>query len=83
MNIVEALRQEETKLHRQLKAVQVALSALNGHSGSASSVGRVVSSVAANGKRTMSAAVRARISKKAKARWAKIKAEQAKGKTTK
>jgi hypothetical protein len=36
-----------------------------------------------NGKRTMSAAVRARISRAAKARWAKIRAEQSKTKKAK
>jgi hypothetical protein len=35
------------------------------------------------GKRVMSAAVRAKLSKKAKARWARIKAEQSKGKKPK
>jgi len=82
MNIVEALHREEAKLHRQLSAIQGAMAALNGSGKLVVSAGRI-SSPSTNGKRTMSAAVRARISRKAKARWAKIRAEQSKGKTTK
>ena len=78
MNIVEALHSEESKLERQLAAVKSAITALNGSSTTAVSAGHVSSLNEASGKRTMSAAVRARISKKAKARWAKIRAEKAK-----
>jgi hypothetical protein len=83
MNIVQALHGEEVKLHRQLSAIQGAIAALNGGAKSVVSAGRTSSPASTNGKRTMSAAVRARISRKAKARWAKIRAEQSKGKTTK
>ena len=77
MDIIGALRQEEVKLQKQLTAVQGAIAALNG------SAKRVVALGAstANGvkpKRRLSAAGRARISRAAKARWAKIKAEKAK-----
>jgi hypothetical protein len=83
MNIVEALHGEEAKLHRQLSAIQGAIAALNGGSKPTVLAGRIASPVNTNGKRTMSAAVRAKISRKAKARWAKVRAEQSKGKTTK
>jgi hypothetical protein len=78
MNIIGVLKQEESKLQLQLKAVQGAIVALNG-GGKATALPRHTSSV--NGavpKRSMSAAVRARISRAAKARWAKIRAEKAK-----
>lgn len=78
MNIIEALRQEESKLQRQLTAVQGAITALNGGAKTAGSPIRTSTPNGASGKRTMSAAVRARISRKAKARWAKIRAEKAK-----
>jgi hypothetical protein len=78
MNIVEALHSEEAKLERQLAAVKSAIAALNGGSTAAVTPGQVTSSNGASGKRTMSAAVRARISQKAKARWSKIRAEKAK-----
>jgi hypothetical protein len=78
MNIVEALHKEEGRLTRQLTAVRGAIEALNGHSKSASNA-----SAHSSGRRTMSAAVRARISQKAKARWAKIRAEQNKSKAAK
>jgi len=76
MDIIGALRQEESKLRRQLTAVQGAIAALNGGKTVASR--RNVSPNGTDGKRTMSAAVRAKISRTAKARWAKIKAEKAK-----
>jgi hypothetical protein len=78
MNIIDALKQEETRLQKQLSAVQVALSALNGGPTTVVSSGHVSSPNGTHVKRTMSAAVRARISKTAKARWAKIRAEKAK-----
>lgn len=81
MDIVQALKQEEAKLHRQLSSVQGAIAALNGSTKHASS--HTSSNKVATPKRTMSAAVRARISQKAKARWAKIKAEQSKTKKAK
>ena len=77
MDIIGALRQEESKLRRQLTPVQGAIAALN--DGNTVASGRNVSSPnGTRGKRTMSAAVRARISRTAKARWAKIRAEKAK-----
>jgi hypothetical protein len=80
MNIIGALQQEELKLQRQLTAVQSAIAALNGADTITASPrhGRIDG---AKPKRTMSAAVKARISRAAKARWAKIKA--AKGKKAK
>ena len=68
MDIIGALQQEESKLQRQLTAVQGAIAALNGSGKTAASLGR------ASGKKTMSAAARAKISRAAKARWAKIRA---------
>jgi hypothetical protein len=64
MDIIGALQKEEAKLERQLTAVQGAITALSPNGASA--------------KRTMSAAVRARISGAAKARRALIKAGKAK-----
>ena len=72
MDIIGALQKEESKLQRQLTAVQGAIAALNGGSTA------VVSSGHTSGKRTMSAAVRAKIARSAKARWAKIRTEKAK-----
>jgi hypothetical protein len=83
MDIVQALKQEEAKLHRQLTSIQGALAVLNGGSTRGVSSGHAGSPKAIAPKRTMSAAVRARISQKAKARWAKIRAEQSKGKKAK
>ena len=78
MDIVDALKQEESKLRRHLSAVQGAIAELNGGRGIAVSPVRKSSSNGASAKRTMSAAVRARISRSAKARWAKIRAAKAK-----
>ena len=78
MDIVEALKQEESKLHRQLTAIQGAIAALNDGAKTVISPGRASSPDGTSGKRVMSAAVRARISRTAKARWAKIRAEKAK-----
>jgi hypothetical protein len=83
MDIVQALKQEEAKLHRQLTSIQGAIAALNGSSTKGVSSSHSRTAKAAAPKRTMSAAVRARISQKAKARWAKIKAEQSKTKKAK
>jgi hypothetical protein len=78
MDIIEALHSEEAKLQRQLTAVESAIAALNGGGTAVVSPGHTSSPNGASAKRTMSAAVRARISRKAKARWAKIRAEKAK-----
>jgi hypothetical protein len=84
MDIIAALKEEESKLYRQLNAVQGAISALNGDANKASVTSRQkVNLNNTNGKRTMSAAVRARISRTAKARWAKIRAEKVAGKKAK
>ena len=78
MDIIGVLRQEESKLRRQLTAVQGAIAALNGNTKAVTLPRNVGSLNGKRGKRTMSAAVRARISRAAKARWAKIRAEKAK-----
>lgn len=72
MDILAALKQEEAKLHQQLRAVQGAIQALNGtssHFSGSAGTGR---------RRTMSAAARAAISRATKARWARFRAEKAK-----
>jgi len=79
MDIIDALKQEESKLRRHLSAVQGAIAELNGGGrGIAVSPVYKSSSNGASAKRTLSAAGRARISRAAKARWAKIKTEKAK-----
>ena len=83
MNIVEALHEEESKLQRQLVAVEGAITALNGATKSVVTTGHVIATNSVSAKRTMSAAVRAKIARSAKLRWAKIRAEKTKGKTTK
>jgi hypothetical protein len=74
MNIVEALHAEESKLQHQLTAVKTAITALNGRSTTAVSPSHTSSPNGTSGKRTMSPELRARLSRKAKARWAKIRA---------
>ena len=76
MDILVALKQEHSKLQRQLKGIEGAIQALNGSH--ATSSGTVVNHNGANRKRTMSVAARARISKATKARWAKFRAEKSK-----
>ena len=78
MNIVEALHSEEAKLQRQLAAVRTAISALNGGSTTSVTPDHTSSTNGRGGRRTMSAAVRAKIARSANARWAKIRAEKAK-----
>jgi hypothetical protein len=73
MDILAALRQEEGKSQHQLRGIQGAIAALNGHSRAT-----IIIPNGATRKRTMSAAARARISKATKARWAKFRAEKAK-----
>ena len=77
MEIIEALKQEESKLQKQLTAIQGAIAALNGGTKAVVLPGHK-SSRNGSGKRTMSAAVRAKIARSARARWAKIRAEKAK-----
>ena len=73
MDILAALKREEAKLQKQTDTVRAAIKIL---------AGRVTSSGKRIGrkKRVMSAATRAKISKATKARWAKFRAEKAKGK---
>ena len=87
MDILAALRQEETKFEkevsaaqRQLDNVRAAMKLLGGMGSSAKATG--ISSGKATGqkKRVMSAAARAKISKATKERWAKLRAAKAKGK---
>jgi hypothetical protein len=76
MNIVQALHEEETNLKKQLAAVRGAIDALNGSKLNDVSTDRV-----SNGfgrPTTLSAAGRAAISRAAKARWAKIRAQRTK-----
>ena len=77
MDILTALKQERTRLQGQLRGVEGAIVALNG-SHPAVSRAKITSHNRVNRKRTMSAEGRARISKLAKARWAKFRAEKAK-----
>ncbi len=76
MDILVALKQEQSKLQRQLRGIEGAILALNGSH--PTFTGAVVNHKGANRKRTMSAAARARISKATKARWAKFRAEKSK-----
>jgi hypothetical protein len=78
MDIVQALKQEEAKLHKQLAAIQGAITALDVGSKTTTSPRHSSSPNGTHTKRTMSAAVRAKLSRKAKERWAKIRAEKTK-----
>ena len=78
MDIIGALKQEESKLQQQLTAVRGAIAALNGAEKFVAPAGRSGNTNGTRPNRTMSAAVKARISRAAKARWAKIKAEKVK-----
>jgi hypothetical protein len=78
MNIVEALHSEEAKLQKQLAAVKGAIATLNGGSTAAILPRHTSSPNGASAKRTMSAAVRAKIARAAKARWATIRAAKVK-----
>jgi hypothetical protein len=73
MDIVAALKQEEAKLQKQLTGVRGAILALGGARSVVSS-GQGDRRRRAVAKRVMSAALRARLSKMAKERWARIKA---------
>jgi hypothetical protein len=83
MDIIAALKQQESKLHRQLNAVRVAIAALNRGSESPTARRTKTAVTGTHGKRTMSAAVRAKISRTVRARWVKIRAERAAGRKTK
>lgn len=73
MDILAALKQEEVKLEKQLIGIRGAIAALNGRSASISTP-----KSATGGKRILSAAARAKISRAAKQRWAKVRAEKSK-----
>jgi hypothetical protein len=83
VKILEALHKEEANLSRQLGAIRNAIAALNSHSQPATSSSRGRSPKRTIFRRTMSAAVRAKISRKAKAGWAKIRAQQRKARSAK
>jgi capsid protein len=80
MDILAALRQEETKFQKQADAANQQLDTVR------AAIKILSRGVANNGqpigkkKRVMSAAARAKISKATKARWAKYRAAKAKGK---
>jgi hypothetical protein len=79
MDILAALKQEEAKLKKQLNGVRGAIVALGGASTVA--VSRPANPGKKPGaKRVVSAALRARLSKLAKERWARIKAGKPKPK---
>src|SRR5450755_1828445 len=68
MEILAALKQEEAKLQHQLTGIRGAISALVGlYSSSGSSVGPAKK--VGRGKRVVSPALRAHLSRKAKERW--------------
>ena len=66
MEILEVLKAERDKAAQQVNALDTAIKALSG----------LNSTAATRGRRTMSAAARARISAAQKARWAKVKGQQ-------
>ena len=78
MDIIGALREEESKLQQQLTAVQGAIAALNGREKSAASPSHTGSANGRGGKRKLSAAGRANIVRALKARWAKVRAAKSK-----
>jgi hypothetical protein len=72
MEILAALKQEEARLQKQLAGIRGAIAALNG--GPANTP--VARKNHGQGKRTLSAAARAKISRAAKQRWAKFRAQK-------
>jgi hypothetical protein len=73
MDILAAVKREERKLEKQLGALQHRLDALRTASKAlGNSAGREIKAVQ---KRVLSAAGRAKISRAAKKRWAKVKAQ--------
>ena len=82
MNILAALRQEEAKwkkqssvAQQQLDTVRAAMKLLGGMGSSGKTTGKRKKK-----KNVMSAATKAKIARAARERWAKIRAEKAKGK---
>jgi hypothetical protein len=73
MDILAALKQEEAKLAKQLTGVRGAIVALGG-ARTVAATGPGSRAKKTSRKRVMSAALRARLSRLAKERWAKIKA---------
>lgn len=80
MDILAALKQEEAKLEKQLAGVRGAIVALGGARTVAVSGRGKGTKKKTNAKRVVSPALRARLSKLAKERWAKIKAGKQKAK---
>ena len=80
MAILVALKQAATKLERQLTGVQGAIAVLGGATKVTSRRRR--RGTGTRKKRVVSAALRAKLSQKAKERWARIKAAE-KGKKSK
>ena len=95
MDILVALKQEEAKWEKEVRAAQqqldnvrAAIKLLGGINSSGKTTGNSSSKATAsssgkttgNTKRVMSAAARAKISKASKERWAKFRAAKAKGK---
>jgi Mrp family chromosome partitioning ATPase len=74
MEILAALKQEEAKLQHQLTGIRSAIAALGGNFSSVTASG----GKGGRAKRVVSAALRAHLSKKAKERWAKIRADKKK-----
>jgi cell division septum initiation protein DivIVA len=73
MNILATIKREERKLEKQLHKIQHQLAGVRGAAKALGhSTGRELTSIK---KRVMSAAVKAKISRAAKRRWAKIKAQ--------
>ena len=73
MNILAAIKREEKKLEKQLGKLQ---HQLNGVRAAAKALGDSTSrEVATVKKRVLSAAARAKISRAAKKRWAKVRAQ--------
>ena len=70
MNILAALKQEKERLEKQLVGIRGAIAALNG--GPATGAPRNQR----QGRRNLSAAARAKISRAAKQRWAKFRAQK-------
>lgn len=77
MEIIKLLKEEESKLQKQLTAVQSAIAALNGRGGTSPSRARAGRTNTSTRKRTLSVAGRAAISRAAKARWARVRAANA------
>jgi hypothetical protein len=74
VDFLAVLRQEEAKLEKQLVGIRGAIAALNGRGAPTSGATKRHGP----GKRVLSAAARAKISRAAKERWAKVRAEKSK-----